>query len=181
VSVRGVVDVRLLSREMRGRILELEARLEANPSGLGFFRNEGVHEVMEREIVLALLSDTRFRHGSQASLVWAVDGVIIGEEVPNGRGLDSTASDKEFKAPGGRFVLHMDRIEKVSRTGKSCLIVKPLPFPELEGVEGVKRVVSASPSTEVDLFIRESLGWDLLDRSLGTILLGFDWCQGIEC
>jgi hypothetical protein len=74
---------------------------------------------------------------------------------------------------GTNFVLYFDRLRE-TRGHQPSFVVRGLSFPEIEGVPGVQRVISASPARPAGLFLKERYGWSTTISDQGTILIGFD-------
>jgi hypothetical protein len=76
---------------------------------------------------------------------------------------------------GSDFVLFPER-----RLGRrhvpAFLVIPPIPFPELEEVKdvfGIDSIMSVSPSTRADEYLRGAYGFSMLP-SYATILVGWD-------
>lgn len=151
--------------------------------------NLGVQAMRERQLVLAVLKDRRFRP-PPAPTVYLVEDLegdcpeaaaavlrvgerrfrVLGEEVLDpGR----TYTEKTMRL-GGSFVLFPER--RSSAKAPSYFLVPPLGFPELEEVAaelGLQRVISVSPSAPADSLLRELCGFDP-DPGQATLLVGAD-------
>jgi hypothetical protein len=172
-ATRGILDVAWLTPEMREKVLELEAQVEARRSGLGRYYNEGMRQVLSREAVCVVLNNNDFRHASDPCLLWVAGGVVIGEEIADPRRLEALRGAKDVRLIGRNFALYLDRMEEVLGE-EPQFMVQGLPFPELETVSGIKDILSASPLGSADLYLKGLFKWDTRDTSLGTILIGFN-------
>jgi len=186
-AVRGITDARTVDRPGLQRVAALEERY-GSTSFLPVV-NLGVREVLERQLVLAVLKDRRFRP-PPAPTVYLVEDLqgacpetgapvldtgsrrfrILGEEV-----LDSgrVYAEKTMRL-GASFVLFPER--RSSARTPSYFLVPPLPFQELEEAReelGIERVISVSPSAQADGLLRELCAFPP-DPGLATLLVAFD-------
>lgn len=166
-SLRGVKKTLYLDDSMRSKVKEVES--EIHPFGPLVVRNEGVLECLGREHVACIVKDSSFRPPPHATVMLIDDdGVVIGRELLPG--------DKVKEEPGRKtlylgkdFVMYYD-----GRSGRNArFVLPPVPFAEVEALPFVANVVSSSPSTMGDLYIRRSAGLDD-DPKLATVLIGFD-------
>ncbi len=197
-GIPGVAEAVALENRDRSRILELESRYERQ--ALIPLRNIGLRDVLSREAVIVLLKDSHFRQPPGPTLFLVEPAGGGGGEAEGSGGAADPGKDAPCLEAGGcpyriigeellpsspparertmslsnGFVLYPDR-RRSART-PSLFLLPALPFPELEGEgapPGVGRVVSISPSTVVDVFLRER--YRLPPQSnLATLLVGFD-------
>lgn len=172
-ATTGILDVAWLTSEMRQRVLELEAQVEARRSGLGRYYNKGMRDVLSKERVCVVLTNNHFRHASDPCLIWVAGSTVIGEEVTDPRRQEELRHANDVRLIGKKFALHLDRMEEALGQEPQFL-VQGLPFPELEAIPGIREILSASPLGSADLCMKEQFGWDTRDKALGTILIGFD-------
>ena len=148
------------------------ARLEGTGSG-----NLGMHEVLLRQEVCAVLSSAEFRHERSSCVQWVVEGIVIGEEVGDARRRAELLASPEVAQVGKTFLLYYDRMKQV-RGKKPTFVYRPLPFEEVAACQYAREVISASPGAEVDLYLKRRFGWSGKDSRLGTILIGFNRQDG---
>jgi hypothetical protein len=173
-TTKGILDVKWIDQEAIKNILELEE--EVRQKGLsvsGGYYNEGTIEVLVRKYVCVALNNTEFRHATVPSLFWMVGDVVIGEEVIDADRLQDLVKKNTVKVLRKNFILHFDRM-KASRGQAPVFVIRGLPFPEIGGIAGLRDVLSASPIGSADVYLKQQYGWDTNDRSLGTILIGFN-------
>lgn len=129
--------------------------------------NRGVVEVLSRARVLCLLKDEAFRPPPEPTLL-LVDqaGTVLGRELVAG---ESPPRDRRVAFLGKDFVLYAGARPE----GRYRFLLPPVRFPEIEGVPGVERVVSASPDTPQDDFLRARHGFPA-GREYASILVGYD-------
>jgi hypothetical protein len=187
----GIVGVKPVGRDVLERVAAEEGRYEK----LAFLplKNEGVRQVLERQVTMALLKDRSFREPPAPT-------VYLVERIGEGAAADGAARDGQvLEADGARyrilgeevlasrrpyaektlfladsFVLFPER--RASPGNPSFFLIPPLGFAELEQRQtelGIYRVISISPSSQSDLILREACGFPA-DTALATLLVGFD-------
>jgi hypothetical protein len=170
-GIKGTLDIKRLSPEHRLKVLELEEAFEEETSMRSRrFYNEGIREVLDRQEVIVLAYNNDFRHPPEPLVRWRLGGVDIGEEVWDAKVLEELRGKKDALLIGDTFVIYRDRL-KDSPLVDFVILFPALSFPELEGLDEIKDVVSASPSAPTDIYIRHIMGWD---PKIGIILIGFD-------
>jgi hypothetical protein len=173
-TTQGILDVKWLDREARTQVADIENKAHKEVlSGSGGYYNEGVIKVLDREWVCVVLNNNAFRHATAPSLFWVAGDVVIGEEVTDPERLQTLLKRDSIKVLKKNFVLHYDRM-KETRGQKPIFVIRGLPFPEIEGITGVRDVLSASPIGSVDIYLKERFDWSTKARDLGTILIGFN-------
>ena len=173
-TTKGILDVTWLDQEAIKKVRELEEEVRKEGlAGTGGYCNEGAMEVLYRENVCVVLNNNEFRHATASSLFWMVGDVVIGEEVTDADRLQDLIKKSTVKVLQKNFVLHFDRM-KESRGQAPVFVIRGLPFPEIEGIAGLRDVLSASPIGSADVYLKQQYHWDTNDHSLGTILIGFN-------
>jgi hypothetical protein len=124
-------------------------------------------------MVCVVLNNNDFRHATEPCLSWVVGDVVIGEEVSDQERLESLKRSEGVKVIGKNFVVFSDRVKQTAGQ-QPTFVFRALAFPEVEGVPGIKDILSASPQGAADLYLKERFGWDAGDPELGTILIGFN-------
>ncbi|MCP8317455.1 MAG: hypothetical protein H3Z51_11465 [archaeon] len=175
-DIKGTLDVKRLSSENRAMILELEETFEEEESNeFRRFYNEGIREVLERQEVIALVHTPEFRHPPAPFVKWKLGGVDVGEEVWDAKLIEELKENKNVLFIGKTFIIHRDKL-KNSPLRDFIVLFPPLPFPELEGLNEIKDVTSASPSCPTDIYIKQVMG---LDFNLGLVIIGFDLADSL--
>jgi hypothetical protein len=173
-STRGILDVKWLDQEARIKISEIENDFSKNGlSGLGGYYNEGVKDVLSKKQICVVLNNNEFRHATEPSLFWVAGDIVIGEEVTDDTLLQRYKEKNTVKILRKRFVLHFDRM-KEARGHPPVFIIRGLPFHEIEGIDGIHDILSASPVGSLDVYFKKRYGWDINASDLGTILIGFN-------
>ena len=133
----------------------------------GAAENRGVAEVLSRPRILCLFKDVRFRPPPEPTLLLVDDvGTVLGRELVPG---DRPPADRRVAFLGKDFVLYAGARPK----GAYRFLLPAVRFPELEGLPRLARVVSASPDTPQDEYLRERLGVPP-GKEYASILVGYD-------
>jgi len=167
-GMEGSVHVFKLDDVTRERVVEIESGIKA---ALGISCvNLGVQECLERENVIVVVKDSKFRPPPEPTVLLIADGgdLILGREIfPHER--------KEFEDTPNVLFLSQDFIVYTDRKPKTkeLFVMPPVAFPEVAELPGVKNVVSCSPSPPSDMYVRAAHGLPD-DPKLASILIGFD-------
>lgn len=169
-SLKGVRHVFYLTDEMRKGLEGLERRYP--PIGPLTVQNDGVLECLKRGHVACIVKGSEFRGPPHPTVILVNgDGAIIGRELLRGEKVKPGEGRKTLFL-GKDFVVY---VGKDSGKG-SRFVLPPVEFKEVEDVKGTSCVVSSSPSTGGDVFLRTQAGLED-DPKLASILIGFDLCQ----
>jgi len=186
-ELNGVRSIAQLDSKNKVKVIELESNYEK--SGVIGLKNPGIRMVLQSNTVFAILKDSGFRPppGSTVFMVedfnsnytetdnlLIVDNKkynIIGEELIN----KMPPVNEEYMFIGDDFILYPKRREGKSNN-PAYFLIPPLGFEELEEVTDaykIKDIMSVSPSTTADDYIRKTCSFSL-DNNLATILIGFN-------
>ncbi|HNZ87879.1 MAG TPA: hypothetical protein PKK55_05080 [Methanofastidiosum sp.] len=167
-SVKGIIDVKLMSPEDIEKIREFEIQAEKNKAAGGMmdFINEGVWEVLSKGTVFLIFIDESFsdrKHGQSLTLMKDPSGNILGrllrkDEIPEYKNRD----DVIFL--GEDFVIYSN----VKTEGKPYFLIPAQKVEELKDLNGI----SASLCVPTDLFFKEK--YDIKGNNLGTVIIGVD-------
>lgn len=158
-GLRGVLSVALLDPSDRERL-----RSQMRP---GSPENRGIAEVLSRGRVLCLFKDATFRPPPEPTLLLVDEaGIVLGRELVAG---ESPPADRRVAHLGRDFVLFAGARPR----GRYRFLLPPVRFPELEALPGVFRVVSASPDTLQDEYLRLRQGVPVAKES-ASVLVGYD-------
>lgn len=171
-KIEGVIDAQPLNDEQRKRIEELEHQAEdfGACGGMMKFVNEGVWEALKREKLIVVFADDLkgFRPPPQP---WVIicdeNGQCVGEWLTKDK-IEELRGNPNCVFVSEDFVLYKDRY----KSGDVHFVMPPLEFPEVEEVEGVKNVISGTPSPPADSYVRETTGHQ--GTKYWAILLGWD-------
>ncbi len=141
--------VRALTGVHRVEFLEPADREGLRSRGTrGAAENRGVDEVLSRPRVLCIFKDVRFRPPPEPTLLLVDDaGTVLGRELVPG---DRPPPDRRVAHLGKDFVLYADARPR----GAYHFLLPSVRFPELEASPRIARVVSASPDTPQDEYLR---------------------------
>ena len=133
----------------------------------GSAENRGVAEVLARARAVCLFKDVRFRPPPEPTLLLVDEtGSVLGREIVPG---DSPPADGRVAFLGKDFVLYAG----AKPHGRYRFLLPPVRFPELERSPRLARIVSASPDTPQDEYLRGrfaiAAGWEY-----ASILIGYD-------
>lgn len=166
-GLRGVKSVFYLDEQVRAELARIEK--DFSVAGPIAVHNEAVLECLGRQHVAVIVKDRSFRPPPCPTVVLIDDdGKVIGKELIRGEQVQPRPGERLLNL-GKDFVIFYDG----SRSVNARFVLPPVPFAEVETMEGVERVVSSSPSTVGDLLVRRSAGLDD-DPKLATVLIGFD-------
>lgn len=158
-GLRGVLRVVVLEANDRERLHRQRTADAAE--------NRGVAEVLSRQRVLCLFKDPSFRPPPEPTLLLVDDaGSVLGRELLPG---EVTPADRRVAHLGKDFVLFGGE----RPIGGYRFLLPPVRFPELEAIPRVARVVSASPDTPQDDYLRHRFGVSP-GRQYASVLIGYD-------
>ena len=168
--IKGVRHSFYLTKGMRDGLALIEK--EYPSIGPLRVRNDGVKACLKREHIACITKDKSFRSPPHSTVLLVNDdGDVIGRELLPG--------DKVRTGPTGRAImLGKDFVVFYGKgSSKGAQFVLPaVPFKEVEDFDGTSRVVSCSPSTAGDHFLRKKAKI-ADDPKLASILIGFDLCK----
>lgn len=129
--------------------------------------NRGVVEVLSRQRVVCLFKDSSFRAPPEPTLLLVDDvGTVLGRELLPG---DAPPADRRVAYLGKDFVLFGGKRPH----GGYRFLLPPVRFPELETLPEVARVVSASPDSPQDDYLRARFGVPT-GRRYASVLVGYE-------
>jgi len=160
-QIPGVLRVEPIPEEVRWKLLPL-----ATPSAA---ENDGVRAVLSRERAVCLFKNRLFRGPPEPTLVMVDEGgTVLGREL---------LSPQDRPAQGERPTVYLGR-DFVLRTtvrpkGRVRFVLPAVRFPELEGVVGIRDVVSGSPDPPQDEALRERFHVEG-GKDLASVLVGYN-------
>ncbi|MEN6554726.1 MAG: hypothetical protein ABFC34_17775 [Methanobacterium sp.] len=170
-KLKGVLDVQELSEEDKKALLEIESSRKGDMVPVV---NIGLEECMKQDFYLVVLKNTEFRSPPIPTVLLVTDkGRILGQELisPEEKEKYQNRKDAYFLSP--EFVIFKpDESTRGMQREKEFFLLPSVPFPELEYIEGISNVVSCSPSTEGDSYLKDKYGYPQ-DPHIATILVGF--------
>jgi len=173
-GIKGIVDVERLDTGDRAEILDLEQKAEQIlMMGLAKTVNRGLRDAIDREVTYAAIHDPDLRHPPGPTVIWVREDEIIGEEVWDRAIIEGMKKREDLLFIGEGFVLYSDKIRRMQKT-EMTVVFPGLPVPELQNMDKIEKVVSATLSAPADLHVKRRLGWSTTDAQIGTILVGFN-------
>lgn len=170
-NLKGVLDVQELSKKDKKALLEIESDRKED---LIPVVNTGLEECMKRTFYLVVLKDEEFRSPPIPTVLLVTDkGRILGQELisPEEKEKYQNRKDAYFLSPD--FVIFKpDEETRSIQKEKEFFLLPSVPFPELEDKEGIIDVVSCSPSTRGDSYLKDKYRYPQ-DPHIATILVGF--------
>ena len=184
-SIEGIVAAEPLGSTDMQKILEIEGAYEQ----LTFLplKNLGMETTAKHDRIIVLLKDPSFRK-PPAPTVYMVeeqgedstDGHVLHIEQKHYRIIGEEILDlkqqytEKIMSLGDSFVLYPER--RGSKITPAFFLVPPLPFPELAERQEyfkIKDIVSVSPSSLVDDYLRESFGFTK-ETTFATLLISYN-------
>lgn len=170
-KLKGVLDVQELSEEDKKALLEIESSRRGDMIPVV---NMGLEECMKQDFCLSVLKNTEFRGPPIPTVLLVTDkGRVLGQELisPEEKEKYQNRKDTYFLSP--EFVIFKpDESTRGMQREKEFFLLPPVPFPELEDIEGISDVVSCSPSMGGDVYLKDEYGYPQ-DPHIATILVGF--------
>lgn len=166
-KMRGVVHAFYLDRDVLAEMRDEESKVRAMANIT--VDNQGFAQALERERVIAIVKDPRFRPPPEPTVVLlSGSGELMGEEVfPFTAKKYMDRDDVVWLSDA--FVL----FPAVRGNGGESFIMPPVSFPELNEGNGCRDVVSCSPAPTCDLMMRKHYGLED-DPKLASVLVGFN-------
>ncbi|MGI5964518.1 MAG: hypothetical protein ACOX8L_01510 [Candidatus Methanomethylophilaceae archaeon] len=167
-KMRGVVHCFYLDDKIINDVKNEEMTVRAAGGNIAV-DNRGFNEALERQHVICIIKDPRFRPPPEATVVLMdSEGTLLGTEVFPFNAKQYDGKDNVIWLSDG-FVL----FPEVSGEGKETFVMPPVSFPELNESNGCKDVISCSPAPTCDLMIKDYYGYED-DPRLASILVAFN-------
>jgi len=175
-EIRGVHQASVLTDNDIRRVLDLEKEAEMCAMiGLGRGDNQGVKTALQRDVVIAFVTDKDYVWPTGPNFVIKWKDRVVGEEVTDSKRLDELKKMKSVVLVGN-FALYKDRMPSISNTMKEppTVLFPPKQCLEIKEVEGVRDAVQGSPCSPTDRYLKKRMGASMDDARLGTVVMGFD-------
>jgi len=166
-KMRGVINAFYLNHETMEELRDEEATVRSTMNI--DVANEGFNEALQREKVICILKDPRFRPPPEPTVILRADnGTLMGTEVfPHTAKEYQSRTDVIWLSDG--FVV----FPEIRADKQEYFIMPPVSFPELNPDNGCKDVVSCSPSPTSDMIIKKN--YKMEDNpKLATILVAYN-------
>jgi hypothetical protein len=177
MNFKGVLSAKSLEVDDKKELLLAEERSEKKVV-FGICRpyNEGVREVLKRDISIAIVIDTSefiYPHEPQMKILYR--DLVVGEEIYDRRKAEELRKSKNNVFLWSNFVIYNDKLASIRNRDEMRLVYLPRSFPELEGMmNGISDCIFAEPSVEGDAVTKKLLAFSSKDPVVGSCLVGFN-------
>ena len=170
-GLNGTVDVQVLSDEDKAALTKIES---SRDNDIIPVVNEGLSECLSKEFCLALLKTEEFRIPPEPTVLLKTDkGRILGHELISPEDKKKYVNNDNVVFLSNNFIIFKpDNIKRNDVIEKELFILPAIPFPELDEIVTISDVVSCSPSTLGDEYIRNRYNYPD-DSHLATIIVAF--------
>ena len=170
-GLNGAVDVQVLSDEDKKALIKIET---SRNNDIIPVVNKGLHECMSKEFCLVLLKTEEFRIPSEPTVLLVTDsGQVLGQELISPEDREKYAQNDNVIFLSNNFIIFKpDNINRSAVGEKQSFILPAIPFPELDDIMTISDVVSCSPSTLGDAYIKNKYNYPD-DPHLATIIVAF--------
>jgi hypothetical protein len=167
----GVLKVEKLSNEDIATIIEIESNRDNDIIPV---INDGLKECFRRDFSVVLFKDSHFRVPSNPTLMLITeDGKILGHDIFSKEEKEKFKNDKNAYFLSNDFVIFKDNLgNKELKPKKQYFILPPVEFPELNNIKTITEVISSSPSTYTDVYLKNKYGVPE-DPKIATIIVSF--------
>ena len=170
-KLKGVLEVQLLSNEDKQALLKIESN--RNDDIIPVI-NQGLKECIEREFCLVMLKTTEFRSPPKPTVILTTDnGKILGQELISAEDREKYSGRDDVYFLSTNFIVFKPEKNFIGwKSEKELFLLPPIPFPELNEIADISDIVSGTPSTMGDTYIKDKYGYPD-DPNIATILVAF--------
>ena len=170
--LKGVLDVQELSKADKKALLKIESIKKDDVIPVV---NEGLNECLKKEFCLVMLKTDEFRNPSKPTVLLVTDkGRILGRELISIEDKEKYSDqDNVYFLSNNFIVFKPDKMTRSAGIGKELFLLPTIPFPELNEIEEISDVISGSPSTMGDAYIKNKFSYPDNPR-LATIIVAFN-------
>ena len=170
-SLDGVLKVSILKPIDILNIIDIES---ARKEELVPIFNKGIQECFKRDVTLVIFKKGFFRPPPSPTMFLMFDGEMLGHDIFSKEDKEKYRADEDVKFLSEDFIIFEDVLNNHNlEKGNEYLLLPPVPFPELDDFEKISDVVSSSPSTPSDEYLKEEFGF-AKDSSVATIFVSFN-------
>jgi len=167
-GIRGVRYAFYLDDEILEKVKQEEATVRSSMGGISV-DNQGFLQALERDSVICLVKDPRFRPPPEPTVILeGKNGNRLGEEVFSFT-MKNYQNRDDVIWMGDGFVCFLG----VDAGGGETFVMPPVSFPELNESNGCKDVISCSPAPTSDRMMRLYHGLED-DSRLASVLVAFN-------
>lgn len=136
--------------------------------------NKGLQECFKRDKSIAIFKRGYFRNPSTPTLLLTFDGEILGHDIFKKEDKEKYENDEDVMFLSDDFIIYRDVLQNQNlKKGNELFILPSVPFPELEVLENLSDIISSSPSTFSDEYLKKEYGYEG-DSSVATIIVSFN-------
>lgn len=167
----GTVDVQELSDNDRKMLKKIESNRNDDVIPVV---NEGLVECLKKDYCLVLLKTEEFRNPSKPTVLLITDkGRILGQELITSNDKEKYSNNKNVVFLSDNFIIFKpDNLSRNAGIEKQLFLLPSIPFPELDDIIDIEDVISCSPSTLGDEYLKGKYSYPN-DPHLATILIAF--------
>lgn len=171
-NMEGTLEVEPLTNKQIIDLIDIESKIDMHIVPV---INEGMKECFRQDVSFVVFKKGHFRQPGSPTLVLLGDeGEVLGHEIFKDEKREEYEKDDNIFFLSRDFIIFKDRHHHNNRyTGEKCFVLPPVPFPELERIDKVTKVVSSSPSTHSDEYLKKEFNYDPKDGSIASIIVSF--------
>ncbi len=170
-NLDGVIDVQKLTKQDIVKLIDIESNID---NELIPVINEGMKECFRQDVSFVIFKKGFRLPPSPTVLLTNYDGQILGHEILTREDREKYKNDENAFFLGNDFVLFRNMRGINKYPGKECFILPPIDFPELKTLNEINTVVSSSPSTQSDEYLKEKYGF-IEDGTIATLIVSFSY------
>ena len=170
-SLNGVLKAVILDRKDILKIIDIESaeKIELIPSF-----NKGLQECFKRDYTIVIFKKGFFRPPPTPTMMLIFDGEVLGHDIFSDEEKEKFKNDEDVQFLSDDFIIFRDVLNNHNlEKGNEYLMLPPVAFPELDAFENICDVISSSPSTKSDEYLKEEFGFSK-DSSVATIFVSFN-------
>lgn len=170
-NMDGVLKVQQLSNDDILNLIDIEMNKDQS---LVPVINEGMKQCFKQDFCFVIFKKGFFRLPPSPTVILSTyDGKVLGHEILSDEDKNRYKDDDNVFFLGEDFVMFKNTFENKNKyPGKECFILPPIDFPELEFIKNANNIISSSPDTRCDEYLKEKYGY-YGDASVATILVAF--------
>ena len=170
-NLDGVLEVYQLKPEDILKIIDIESQRKEE---LIPVFNKGIQEGFKRDVTLVIFKKGYFRPPESPTMLLIFDGEVLGHDIFTDEDKNKFKKDEDVKFLSEDFIIYKDVLHNHNlEKGTEYLLLPPVPFPELDEFKEISDVVSSSPSTPSDEYLKEKFGFKQ-NSSSATIFVSFN-------
>ena len=169
-NLDGAVEVQELSEEDKEALIKIESNRNNDIIPVV---NRGLSECLKKDYCLVLLKTEEFRIPSEPTVLLVTDsGRVLGQELISPEDKKKYANNDNVVFLSNSFIIFKpDNMKRIAGE-KEMFMLPAIPFPELDDLVTITDVVSCSPSTLGDAYIKNKYNYPD-DPHLATIIIAF--------